>query len=153
MKDYIQKNASLKEKIDKMEQEKENLKIQRKETGKYIEFKDLPEEQQYNKFKGDRKHLIDKIKMIAYRAESALVLIIREYLSQNDIDRSLVQQLLLADADITPNYETNELVVTIHNMAKPIQNDVVSKLCQELNDTETIFPGTNLRMFFNTVST
>ena len=30
-----------------MEQEKENLKIQRKETGKYIEFRNLPEAKQY----------------------------------------------------------------------------------------------------------
>ena len=63
MKDYVQKKASLKEEIDKMEQEKENLKIKRKEAGKYIEFKDLPEEEKYYKFKGDRKHLIDTIKM------------------------------------------------------------------------------------------
>ena len=153
MKDYVQKKASLKEEIDKMEEEKENLKIKRKETGKYIEFKDLPEEEQYKRFKGDRKHLIDTIKMIAYRAETALVIIAREYLSKNDIARSFVKQLLKTDADLTPNYETNELVVTIHNMTNPVQNHVVSKLCQELNDTETIFPCTNLRMIFNTVST
>jgi hypothetical protein len=50
MKEYVQKKASLKEEIDKMEQEKENLKIQRKETGKYIEFRNLPEAKQYKRF-------------------------------------------------------------------------------------------------------
>jgi len=40
--------------------------------------------------------------MIAYRAETALVLIAREYLSKKDIARSFVQQLLKTDADLKP---------------------------------------------------
>jgi hypothetical protein len=37
-------------------------------------------------------------------------------------------------------------------MTNPIQNEVVSKFCQELNDAEAIFACTNLSMNLNTVS-
>jgi len=44
------------------------------------------------------------------------------------------------------------LLSTRKLMIAYLQNHVVLKLCQKLNDTETIFPCTNLRMIFNTVS-
>ena len=50
-----------------------SLKTRRKTTAKHIQIKDLPPEQRVARLRGGRKHFIDTIKLIAYRAEAALV--------------------------------------------------------------------------------
>ncbi|MFH2094567.1 MAG: putative transposase, partial [Bacteroidota bacterium] len=56
------------------------------------------------------------------------------------------------DADILPDKEKGVLRVIIHNMANPLHNRYVMKLCQILNESETVFPGTYFRMFYDSVA-
>ena len=63
--------------------------------------------------------------MIAYRAETAMVNILREYMSKKDEARALVRQIFMTDADIEPDEEHGLLKVTIHNMTNPRNNQYV----------------------------
>jgi len=92
------------------------------------------------------------IKMIAYRAETAIVNILREYIGKKDEARSLVRQIFQTDADIEPDEQRGILRIKLHNMTNPRNNGYVKKLCNILNQSETTFPGTNLTIVYDMVS-
>ena len=58
----------------------------------------------------------------------------------------------MTDADIEPDKESGILKIKIHNMTTPRNNRYVKKLCEVLNESETIFPGTNFRLIYDLVS-
>jgi hypothetical protein len=59
----------------------EKLKQARKDTAHHIAVKSLPEEDRFTRLRTERKHFIDTIKMIAYRAETSLASLLREPLA------------------------------------------------------------------------
>ena len=59
---------------------------------------------------------------------------------------------LRTDADIEPDEKQGILKIRIHNMTNPRNNRYVQKLCEVLNESETVFPGTHLRLIYNLVS-
>jgi hypothetical protein len=152
VKDYIQKKSELIECMENMKQKIEKLKAKRKKAGKHIAISELPEDQQFDQLKKGGKQFIDTIKMIAYRAETSVVNIVREYSHKKDEARSIVRQMFETDADVLPDEENGILNVRIHNMSNPRDNRCVEQVCKVLNESETIFPGTNLRLFFDLVS-
>lgn len=152
IKDYVQKKSELKDDIDRMVNEVEELKSKRKEAGKHIPFSELPTGEKFQELKKSGKQFIDTIKMIAYRAETALVNILRGNILKKDEARSIVRQIFTTDADIEPDNEKAVLKVCIHNMTSPRNNRYVEKLCKVLNESETTFPGTNLRLIYDLVS-
>jgi len=152
IKDYVQKKSELKDDIDRMGNEIKELKSKRKEAGKHIPFSELPTGEKFQELKKSGKQFIDTIKMIAYRAETALVNILRGNILKKDEARSIVRQIFTTDADIEPDNEKAVLKVCIHNMTSLRNNRYVEKLCEVLNESETIFPGTNLRLTYDLVS-
>jgi hypothetical protein len=124
----------------------DDLKIQRKATPHHIEIKDLPPEHRIHQLRGGRKHFIDTIKLIAYRSETALVQLARETLRRGDDARSFIRGLMQTTVNLRPDPAAGELVIELHGQANPIHDGVVAKLCEELNATETHYPGTNLRL-------
>jgi hypothetical protein len=38
--------------------------------------------------------------------------------------------------------------VRLHHLTARVHDEVIAKLCQELTATETVFPGTDLRLIF-----
>ncbi|MDA1055467.1 MAG: hypothetical protein O3C40_34135 [Planctomycetota bacterium] len=122
------------------------LKAQRKATPKHIELKDLPSGQRIDQLRGGRKHFIDTIKLIAYRAETALVQIARETLTRHDDARSFVRGLMRTTINLRPDPARGELRIELQGQANPVHDVAVSALCAELNTTETHYPGTKLRL-------
>jgi len=86
--------------------------------------------------------------MIAYRAETALVNIVREKLSRKDDARSLIRDLCVSDADILPDIEAGVLTIQVHSMANPRANRAIEYLLEYLNYSEFNYPGTNLRLAY-----
>lgn len=150
--EYVQKKSELKELIESLQEEVDVLKDQRKHKDKHIDFSELPEGEQFKIFKKSGKQFIDTIKMIAYRAETAIVNILREYVGKKDEVRSLVRQIFQTDADIEPDELQKILKIKLHNMTNPRNNGYVKKLCEILNQSETVFPGTNLVMVYDMIS-
>jgi len=93
-----------------------------------------------------RKHFIDTINLISYRSETALVHLARETLRRSDDARSFVRGLMQTTVNLRPDPRAGELRIELHGQANPIHDQVVTRMCEELNATETQYPGTNLRL-------
>ena len=129
----------------------DELKARRKATPKHVELKDLPPEQRVAQLRGGRKHFIDTIKLIAYRAETALVQLARETLRRHDDARSFVRGLFSSSVNLRPDPARNELRVEIHGQSNPIHDATLEAMCHELNETEVLYPGTNLRLLYRPI--
>ena len=96
----------------------------------------------------ETKHLTDAIKMVAYRAETALVGLLDDdvYARTEEEGRALVREILRAPADVLPDKREGVLLVRLHGLANPRSNAAVVRLCEVLNATEITYPGTTLRL-------
>ena len=149
---FEQKKAELQEHIEGLTKELDELKKQRKAVKHHITIAELPEEERFKQLSTQSKHLIDTIKMVAYRAETAMAQMAREKLHREDDARSLLRALYSTEADLLPDENASTLTVRVHHQANHCADEVIRYLCMELNQTETIFPGTNLRLVYELVS-
>jgi transposase len=95
----------------------------------------------------ERKHLTNIIKMVAYQAESDLLALLRPHYARAEQEgRTLLHELFCASADI--HVAVDELRVTLAPLSSPHRTLAVEALCESLNETETVFPGTELRLHF-----
>jgi hypothetical protein len=136
------------EQIRLQEHKLEALKKERKAAPHHLAMKDLPAEDRFTQLKSSRKHFVDTIKLIAYRAETALVQVAREKLARSDDGRSLVREVLNSAADLSPDLENKTLTMRLHRLATSGHDEALQHLCDELTATETIYPGTELRLIF-----
>jgi hypothetical protein len=86
--------------------------------------------------------------MIAYRAETSMVSIVREKLGRTDDARSLLMQIFYTEVDLVPDLQANTLTVRLHHLTQAAHDEVARHLCEQLNETEAIFPDTTLRIIF-----
>ena len=63
--------------------------------------------------------------------------------------RALLQDLFVRSGDLLPDYSKNILNIHLHSAATPKENRAINELLKELNETETVFPDTELKMFFH----
>lgn len=127
------------------------LKAGRKEITRTIALKDMPKANRYNCLKKESKLFMNVIKMIAYRAETVLYNLIKPIFKNAQKEgRQIIQSMLASDADILPDYEAKTLTVKIHGQATPKINEILKKLCDQLNETKTIYPQTDLTIIFKT---
>ncbi len=150
--EYQQKKGELQEEISHLEREVDKLKQERKATKKHITIAELPEDERFSRLSTKSKYLIDTIKMIAYRAETAMSNLLRERMSHPDEARSLLRAIYNAEGDILPDQEAGTLTIRLHQLANHMSSESIRYLCEELNSTETVFPGTNLRLVYELVS-
>ena len=143
---FIRRKAALQEEIETMQSALDTLKTQRKETPHHITIDELPEEARFLQLSTRSKQLIDTIKMIAYRAETAMANSLREHLARPDEARRLLTALYTTEADLLPDPEAGILTVRLHHSANAATDRAIEKLCEELNATDTVFPRTNLRL-------
>jgi len=145
---YQRQKAELLEEIEQLKEKASDLKRQRKGLPRHVTAAELPQEQRFQRLSTQSKHILDTIKMIAYRAETTLVQLARERMSRLDDARQLIGSLFQTDADLQPDEQAGTLTVRIHHSANHATDEVVRHLCAELNTTATTFPGTNLRLIY-----
>ncbi|RLB76845.1 MAG: hypothetical protein DRH24_17230 [Deltaproteobacteria bacterium] len=150
--EYERQKAELQEEISFLQKETDELKAKRKECPRHITFAELPEGEQFSALANDKKQIVDTIKMIAYRAETALANLIKPYMTDKREARAFLRQIFASEADLKPDGENKTLTVSLHNLTNPVSDRIVRNLCQELNATKTIFPGSNLRLVYKLVS-
>lgn len=146
---YQQNKAQLQEEIESLNRDIQELKKQRQQTPHHIPVKDLPESDRFSRLLTERKHFIDTIKLIAYRAETSMASLLRDTLNRQDDTRALLRQLYETEVDLLPNLQTNTLTVRLHHLTQAAHDEAVRHLCEELNATETIFPGTELKLIYH----
>jgi hypothetical protein len=145
---YQQRQAELQENIEHTGKQLELLKEQRRKTEHHVTLAQLPEEQRFQKLIPERKHFIDTIKMISYRAETSMASVLREVMARSDDARALLCQVYNTEADLLPDPLSKTLTVSIHHLTNAAHDLALQHLCKELNATETTFPGTDLRMTY-----
>jgi len=96
----------------------------------------------------ERQHLINVLKMVAYQAESDLVSLIEpHYRRAHQEGRTLIQSALASAADL--EVTDQELRVRLLPLSSPHRSRAVAALCEELNHSAVLFPGSRLRLHFS----
>lgn len=145
---WLNKKAALLEEIEKMEYQLNELKAELKQTSKHIKWKELDEKDKFLRLLPGRKRLMDTIRMIAYRAETAMVGLVTGPTVDSSDARCLLQDLFLTEADILPDSENGRLNIRVHSASRPAANRALAQLFEHLNSAQVKYPGTELKMTF-----
>jgi transposase len=95
----------------------------------------------------ERKHLTNLIKMLAYQAESDLLRwVAPHYRRVGQEGRTLLQAALASAADL--QVTATELRVTLAPQSSAHRTRALAALCDQLNQTKTLFPGSRLRLHY-----
>jgi hypothetical protein len=146
---FQQRKGQLREEIQALDLEIDKVKAIRKSTPHHVAVKSLPDEDRFTRLRTERKHFIDTLKMIAYRAESSMASLLQEHLARGGDDtRALLRQIFQTEADLTPDLAANTLTVRLHHLTQATHDQAIEKLLADLNATQTVFPGTKLTLVF-----
>ena len=119
---------------------------QRRGVPKRIEIRDLSERAMV-RLAAERKHLTDIIKMLAYQAESDLLALLRPHYARADQEgRTLLHELFNSAGDI--RLCDHQLYITLAPLSSPHRTRAAQALCQILDQTATVFPGSRLQIRF-----
>ena len=91
---------------------------------------------------------MDTIRMIVYRAETAMVGLITGPTVDSSDARRLLQDLFVTEADIRPDPENEQLNIRVHSASRPAANRALAQLFEHLNKAEVKYPGTEMRMVY-----
>lgn len=147
----IDQRAQAVEAMQAVQAELVQLRVQRKQTPRKVALDTLPQDQRPNELLPLGKMLCDTVKMIAYRAETALVTLLRRHLNNEDQARALIRNLFVSSADIEPDEQAKTLTIRIHRMANPAQDKAIAALLEELTQQGFCHPETNARMIYTLV--
>jgi transposase len=118
----------------------------RRNVPKRVEVRDL-NERTVVKLATERKHLTDIIKMVAYQAESDLIALLRPHYARVDQEgRTLLHELFATAGDV--HVADGELNLTLAPLSSPHRTHAAQALCELLDKTATIYPGSRLRIRF-----
>ncbi len=140
--------AQLRREVSDLEGALEIARASRRNVPKHCRAGDLDEDQQLDALPSRDRILLDIIRMIAYRAETRMMLPVMQGQGKKPHPRKLLQALMTADADILPDPANGVLRVHILGLANDACDRQIDALLNELNATETLFPGTDLRMVY-----
>jgi hypothetical protein len=149
MPEWEKRKAELLEEIQQLEDKLDALKKRSADIPKHLDWEKLPDSEKFRRLAPSRKRLMDTVKMVAYRAETAMVAIVREVMARPDDARALVRDLFRTEADIEPDEPANVLHVRVHTMSNPRSNRAVAHLFEQLNAAEITYPGTCLRLSYS----
>jgi hypothetical protein len=124
------------------------LKIRRDSLPDRVPLADARQNLAVVKLSTERKHLTNVLKMVAYQIESDLVELVRpHYKRVEDEGRTFIQMALQNTADIEPT--DNRLLITLTALSSPHRSRALEALCEVLNKTNTLFPGTPLQTTYS----
>jgi hypothetical protein len=144
----VQKRAECVESIQAVQGEIETLCLTRKTIKKKVRIDSLPKEQQPTQLLPLTKMFADTVKMIAYRAETAMVALLKRHLNKEDEARALVRELFISAGDIEPDEQSKTLTVRIHRMVTPAHDKAIAALLEDLNGLGFCHPETGEKMIY-----
>jgi hypothetical protein len=147
--EFLGKQLKIKNEIEKLEVVEKQTIALRKEQPYKIAIKDMPDDERYTKLDMEGKLFQNIIKMICYRSETVVVQIIgADIHTKKEELRSLVKSIIKTKGDLFPDYQNKTLTVKLYTQSNPRCNNALGKLCELLTDSETIYPGTELRLIY-----
>jgi transposase len=122
----------------------EALESRRKNVPRRVPVQSLSEEPVV-KLAPEIQHLTNLLKMVAYQTESDLLRQLSPYYRRaHDEGRTLLQAAFAGAANL--QVTDNELRVTLAPLSSPHRSRAIAALCNQLNRTNTCFPGSSLRL-------
>jgi transposase len=141
-------NSTIGRKIEELNQREQELKALYKQTPARVPLKETLDNETVYRLRREKKHLTDLIKMVAYQSETDLLSLIRsEYARADDEGRTLIQTALKSSGDI--EVTGDELRITLNPLSSPHRSKAIKVLCEKLNTTNSVFPGTKLRLVYD----
>ena len=132
------------EEITMLEAELIVYREEQKSLDKYIKVSDLSEEDSFKALSPDKKHLVDTVKMIAYRTETAMAALVYEKCKSFEQARALLRDVFASEADLIPDKVNKVLVVRLHNLSTRALDKTLDHLLKILNEAKMKYPGTNM---------
>jgi len=146
---WLKTELKMIEEIKEMEEEIEKLVVKRKGIPCKIPISQMPESTRYNRLNQESKTLQNIIKMICYRAETALANILAPHYKRADNEiRALVKSITQTAINLDVDHQKELLTITLYPLANQRSVEAVSNICDTVNEMQTIYPGTNLKMCF-----
>ena len=148
---WLKEKLKMTEEIREMEEMIEKLVVKRKDIPYKIPVSKMPEATRYNRLDQESKTLQNLIKIICYRAETALACMLApEYKRADHEIRALVKSIIQTTIDMEVDHEKELLNITLYPLSNQRSYEAVRKICDTVNETNTIYPRTNLKMCFKT---
>jgi len=145
----MKKQIQIKEEIKQLENQEQTLILERKQHSYRIKIKEMSTDARYSKLDTESKLFQNIIKMICYRAETNFArLLAIDYKKKVNEMRALTKSLINTNVNIIPDENNKILTIELYSLATPRDNLAAQKICQLLNETETIFPRTELKLFY-----
>ncbi len=92
------------------------------------------------------------LKMICYRAETSTANLLDGHYSKFiEEKRMFIKNIISTPVDLMVNNTNKTLTVNLYSLNTPKANEIAQYLCSTLNDSETIYPGTNLKLIFKSI--
>jgi hypothetical protein len=152
IKRYLQQKAEILQSVEIYRSELEDIKLKKKEIPKRIQVKETEPGKGIQTVINDRKLLMETIKNIGYRAESALAGQIRPLMKNPDEAKNLIRSIYQSEADLTVDKQNNRLYVRLHHSNFAHVDTIIRELFNVLNESQTVMPGTDLTLFYMLVS-
>jgi len=149
--EWIKTKTDLAEEIAILENELTTFKAERATIDKYINVADLPEDEIFKQLAPSKKHLVDTVKMIAYRAETAMANLLVEQCGTLEQARALIRDVFVSEADLIPDEEGQILTVRLHNLSTHALGQKLDDLLLILNEAEMKYPDTNLTLRYHRI--
>ena len=143
---------ALEARIQTCDQTIQGLLLARKVTDQHILAGELSPEARLQALPQPLRLLLDTLRLLAYRAETAMTTAVAPALDNPDTARSLLKSLLQADASLHPDESAGTLTVRLLHQPTRAQDRALAPLLDELNRTRTVFPGTQLRLVYRMLS-
>lgn len=141
--------AGLNRQITALEAQCRQWQARLKALPKRVPVKAVREEAEIVQLAPEAKHLTDTLKLVAYRAETALLRCLTpHYVRTEEEGRALIREMLLTSADLVPEADDHRLRVRLHSLANLRSNEALAKLCEMLNALELRYPGTDLKLVY-----
>ena len=128
--------------------ELDQLTQQRADTPTHVRAGDLPEQDKLHALPVGGRLFLDVVRMIAYRAETRMMVPVITTQGKKPNARRLLRALLTSDANIIPQPAKGILRIQLLGLGSDACDRMLAPLVEELNATRTIYPGTDLRLVY-----
>lgn len=142
------KKTLLSDDVTDAEQKLDDARRLRRETTKHVPLNELPPECQFERLAPTSKLVMDTVRMIAYRTETALAVLAQPAMRNPEEARTVIKALFNTSADLYPDKRQHLLRVVLHPLAEERLNRTVEEILPHLNDAEFTYPGTELRLVY-----
>lgn len=150
---YFRKQVKLADELDILREQETGLLERRSKISYKIKVEDMPEDIRYSRLHLESKHFQNIIKMICFRAESSFANLLADIYKKHDSEKRIfVKSIINTHADIIPDYQNDTLTINLYSLSSPRMNLAIEKICRILNETKTIYPGTNLLVVYKSAT-